>query len=214
MELMRNMISQEISVDILLTDIPYNSVNRKNNGLRNLDKGNADILTFDIQEFLKLVDIIVKGSFVIFCGNEQISEIYKFFSDKRYTTRLIVWQKNNPSPMNGQYCYLNGVECAVYARKSGGVFNAFCKNTVMRHNCGEHDIHETQKPLSLWYEILNDLTNEDDLVLDTCMGSFTTAVACTKLNRRFIGAELNKDYFEKGYKRLEQEQNQLSIFDI
>lgn len=214
MELMQDMIEQKISVDMLLTDIPYNSVNRKDNGLRKLDKGNADILTFNIQHYLELVDTIVNGNFIIFCGNEQISQIYKFFSDKKYTTRLIVWQKNNPSPMNGEWCYLNGVECAVYARKKGGVFNAFCKNTVMRHNCGEHDIHETQKPLSLWYELLNDLTNENDLVLDTCMGSFTTAVACTKLNRRFIGAELNKEYFDKGYKRLEQEQNQLSIFDI
>ena len=214
MELMQDMIEQKISVDMLLTDIPYNSVNRKDNGLRKLDKENADILTFDIQHYLELADTIVVGHFIIFCGKEQISQIYKFFSDKKYTTRLIVWQKNNPSPMNGEWCYLNGVECAVYARKKGGVFNAFCKNTVMRHNCGERDIHETQKPLSLWYELLNDLTNENDLVLDTCMGSFTTAVACTKLNRRFIGAELNKEYYDKGYERLERETKQLSLFDL
>ena len=70
------------------------------------------------------------------------------------------------------------------------------------------------KPLSLWYELLNDLTNKGDVVLDTCMGSFTTAVACNKLQRHFIGAELDKDYFDKGLARLQKEQAQPSIFDI
>ena len=213
-ELMQEMVRIGVYADMLLTDIPYDGVNRETNGLRNLDKGNADILTFDINRFLELADSVVKGNFVIFCGRGQISQIYKFFADKKYTTRLLVWQKNNPSPMNGEWCYLNGIECAVYARKKGATFNAFCKNTVMKHNCGEHDIHETQKPLSLWYEILNDLTKENDLVLDTCMGSFTTAVACAKLNRRFIGCEINEKYYKLGLERLNVERNQISLFDM
>ena len=77
MEFMQDMIEQKISVDMLLTDIPYNSVNRKDNGLRKLDKENADILTFDIQHYLELADTIVVGNFIIFCGKEQISQIYK-----------------------------------------------------------------------------------------------------------------------------------------
>lgn len=156
----------------------------------------------------------IKSNFVIFCGREQISDIYKYFACKGYTTRLLIWQKSNPSPMNGEYCYLSGIETAVYAKKKGGTFNAFCKNTVFKHNSGTRDIHPTQKPLSLWYELLGDLTNENDLVLDTCMGSFTTAVACHKMQRHFIGAELDKEYFALGQKRLQEEQNQISMFDL
>ena len=65
-ELMREMVKGGVNADMLLTDIPYDSVNRKSNGLRNLDKGNADILTFDINRFLGLADSVVKGNFVIF----------------------------------------------------------------------------------------------------------------------------------------------------
>ena len=45
------------------------------------------------------------------------------------------------------------------------------------------------------------------------MGSFTTAVACHKTGRRYIGAELDKEYFEKGTERLNKVKNQISMFD-
>jgi len=55
------------SVDFILTDIPYNVVSRQSNGLRNLDKENADILTFDLKKFLDEVYRITKNSICIFC---------------------------------------------------------------------------------------------------------------------------------------------------
>jgi len=68
------------SVDFTLTDIPYNEVNRADNGLRKLDKERADILTFNLHDFLSEVYRITKNNICIFCGREQFSEIYKFFS--------------------------------------------------------------------------------------------------------------------------------------
>lgn len=68
------------SVDFTLTDIPYAEVNRKDNGLRKLDKESADILTFDLHTFLKEVYRVTKNNLCIFCGREQFSDIYKFFS--------------------------------------------------------------------------------------------------------------------------------------
>lgn len=213
MELMQEMVAQGIKANLLLTDIPYGEVNREDNGLRTLTKENADVVKFDLTEFLELVDKCITDNFIIWCGTEQVSEIRKFFAEKDYTTRLIIWQKNNPSPMNGQYTYLSGIECGIYAKKPNGTFNAFCKNTVFKHNSGEKDIHPTQKPLSLWYELLSDLSNEGDLVLDTCMGSFTTAIACHKMGRKYIGAELDPTYYELGLQRLNQVKSQISMFD-
>ena len=63
------------SVDFTLTDIPYNEVSRNNHGLRNLNKGNADILTFDLTNFLNEIYRITRNSICIFCGREQFSEI-------------------------------------------------------------------------------------------------------------------------------------------
>jgi hypothetical protein len=64
------------SVDFTLTDIPYGEVNRTSNGLRNLDKGNADIVTFPLKDFLDAVYKVTKNSICIFCGREQFSDIY------------------------------------------------------------------------------------------------------------------------------------------
>lgn len=195
---------KENFVDFTLTDIPYDVVNRNDNGLRNLNKENADILTFDLIEFLEQVYRITKNSICIFCGKEQFSTIYKYFADKKGTVRPIVWQKSNPSPMNGQYIYLSGVELAVWFKKSGAkTFNAHCKNTVFKFPNGSSKLHPTAKNLELFKELILDNTNENDLVFDPCMGSGTTGVACKELNRNFIGIELDKNYFEIAKARIE-----------
>src|SRR6056297_429525 len=85
---------------LLLTDIPYEEVNRDDNGLRILNKDNADIKTFEIQNFLEHIydsaDI-----FIIFCGMNQVSEIFNWFNTKCKnslgTVRQLIWAKPNPS---------------------------------------------------------------------------------------------------------------------
>src|SRR5699024_11882005 len=93
--------------DITLTDIPYGVVNRGSNGLRNLNKEKADVFNMDMNELLNEIYRITEGQIIIFCAKEQFSEIYKFFANKKGTTRSIIWQKTNPSPMNGQHIYLS-----------------------------------------------------------------------------------------------------------
>ena len=64
--------------------------------------------------------------------------------------------------------------------------------------------HPTQKPLLLCEWLINTYTNENDVVLDNCMGSGSTGVACKNLNRKFIGIELDENYFEIAKNRIEQ----------
>jgi len=66
-----------------------------------------------------------------------------------------------------------------------------------------HRVHPTQKPIALCEYLVKTYTNENDLVLDNCMGSFTTAVSCINTNRNFIGFELDEEYYKLGQKRLE-----------
>jgi site-specific DNA-methyltransferase (adenine-specific) len=118
------------SVDLILTDIPYGEVNRKSNGLRNLDKGVADIVNFDLNHLIKEFIRLSKGSIYVFCGTEQVSEIRKVLVENGLSTRLCIWKKTNPSPMNGQSIWLSGIECCVYGKKKNAVFNEHCKNSV------------------------------------------------------------------------------------
>lgn len=198
----------ENSVDMVLTDIPYAEVNRKSNGLRNLDKEKADILTFDLETFLNEVYRVANNSICIFCSREQFSYIYNFFKTKKGTVRPIVWQKSNPSPMNGQYVYLSGVEFAVWFKKRGAkTFNAHCKNTVFKHPNGSSKFHPTEKNHALLEELILDNTNEQDLIIDPCMGSGSTGLVALKNKRKFIGVELDETYFNIAKERIDKVAN-------
>ena len=63
-------------------------------------------------------------------------------------------------------------------------------------------IHPTQKPVSLMKYLIKTYTNEGDIVLDNCMGSGTTGVACVNTNRQFIGIEMNEEYFQLASDRI------------
>ena len=73
-------------------------------------------------------------------------------------------------------------------------------------------LHPTQKPVALIRRLVLTYTNEGDTVLDNCMGSGTTAIACIKERRHFIGFELSKEYFDKAVRRIKAEQAQLTLF--
>ena len=75
-------------------------------------------------------------------------------------------------------------------------------------------IHPTQKPLALIEKLINEFTKYGDLILDPFMGSGTTAVACHKLKRHYIGFELDKEYFDLANERLDKVKSQLNIFDL
>lgn len=200
------------SVDFVLTDIPYDEVQRQTNGLlkiKNLDDlGDADKLQFDLDKFLDEVYRVSKNSICIFCGFKQFSYIYDYFSNKAGTVRALVYEKTNPVPSNGQYVYLSGIEFAVWFKKKGAkIFNAHCKNTVFRYPImgGKKRIHKTQKHIDLFKELIEDNTNEGDIVFDPCAGAMTTALAAAPLNRKFICCELNKEFYDKAIELLERD---------
>jgi site-specific DNA-methyltransferase (adenine-specific) len=66
--------------------------------------------------------------------------------------------------------------------------------SVLRFASEGRPVHPTQKPVALFEYLIRTYTNPGDLVLDTCMGSGTTAIACMNTNRRFIGFELDAEY--------------------
>lgn len=203
-EVMKGMESG--SVKLTLTDIPYNEVSRASCGLRKLDKEDADILTFDLNEFLNEVYRVTEGTIIIFCGMHQFSKIYSFFADKQQkkegTVRQLIWKKTNPSPMNGQHIYLSGIENAVWFKKRGGIFNAHCKNTVFEYPCGRSKQHPTEKNHKLLEELILDNSNAGDLVFDPCCGSGSHLLMARDNDREFLGIELNEKYFNIAQSRL------------
>lgn len=66
------------------------------------------------------------------------------------------------------------------------------------------NLHPTQKPLKLMEELVKTFSNEGDLILDNCIGSGTTAIACINTNRNFIGFELDENYYNISINRIQK----------
>lgn len=79
----------------------------------------------------------------------------------------------------------------------------------------EHEttvFHPTQKPVELVRYLILTYSNTGGVILDNCMGSGTTAIACIREKRHFIGFELNKEYYDIAQKRIKKELQQPTLF--
>lgn len=224
MDLMKQISNK--SVNLILTDIPYDEVNNNKScinrskyegQLRKYHKGIADELTFDLDLFMKECDRICNGSIYIFCGLNQAGRLIDYFKTERekdYMARLCVWKKTNPTPSNGQHLWLSGTELCVFVKKRKTKFNQSCKSNVWEFPSGRSKVHPTEKPLELFKHLIKSSTDEKDLVLDMCMGSGTSIVGSIELNRNYIGIELDKEYFEIAKKRIEECSQQSTLLPL
>ena len=83
---------------------------------------------------------------------------------------------------------------------------------ILKFDKDKSNYHPTQKPVDLIRYLVRTYTNVGGCVLDNCMGSGTTAIACIREKRNFIGFELNKEYYDKACKRIKLEMMQPSLF--
>jgi DNA modification methylase len=194
------------SISLTLTDIPYDEVNRKSNGLRNLDKSDADIITFPLDKFIDEIVRVTSGSIYIFCGSIQVSHIRNRLIDCGLSVRHCIWEKTNPSPMNGEHMWLSSIENCIFARKKGAYFDIKerCKSAVWKCATEKYKGHPTPKPVELMERLIQASSKRGDIVFDPCMGSGSVGIAAKKTNRNFIGIEMNKEYYDITVERIEK----------
>jgi DNA modification methylase len=174
------------------------------------DRGSFDLLSW-IPLYVKLLD--KNGSFIIFCSYRFISQIIEILEKEAgmNVKDIIVWQKTNPMPRNIDRRYVQDMEFAIWAVKKNAkwVFNkpkdipylrAFYSTSTVAGK--ERVNHPTQKSLLLMKNIIDILTNENDVILDPFMGSGTTGVASLELGRKFIGVEMSPEYFSIAQQRI------------
>jgi site-specific DNA-methyltransferase (adenine-specific) len=146
-----------------------------------LKQGGTLIIFFDLWKITTLKDLLEKHKF------KQI--------------RMIEWIKTNPQPLNSKVNYLtNCREIALVGVKGGSpTFNSSYDKGIYPFPIqgGKNRFHPTQKSLALFEALVSKHSNENDTVLDTFLGSGTTAMACKTLNRNFKGCELSKEYYDK-----------------
>jgi site-specific DNA-methyltransferase (adenine-specific) len=194
------------SIPCIITDIPYNQVNRATGGLRQIDKGLADAAPVDVAALAKELARITSGSIYVWCATEQVSLLRDCLVKAGLTTRLCIWHKSNPSPANGQHLWLTGLELCIFARKSKATFNRFCANPIWKGPSERVKDFPCPKPVWLMKELIEASTNPGDLVADFYMGSGSTGVAAVSLGRNFLGTEIDPASFQIAQDRIAQAQ--------
>jgi len=209
------------SVDMVLTDPPYN-IARKNNfttmGRAGIDFGEWD-KGFDLFSYIGgLARVCTKdANVVIFNDWKNIGEIAKYAESCGFVIKdMIRWEKDNPMPRNRERRFIVDYEVAcwltmpkakwVFNRQSTTYDRPLFKGSLTPSS--EKTEHTTQKPVYLMSNLISTLSNSGQTVLDLFMGSGTTGVACSNLKRKFIGIEMDANYFDVAKKRiLEKEIN-------
>lgn len=139
----------------------------------------------------------------------RIHEFVFIFGKGRVTNGAKTPMKYHPQKTEGKpYKQMSG---RMSENWKGGLKNIVTDNpsglrhpkTIQKFTRDKDKFHPTQKPVSLLEYLIKTYTDENDLVLDNCMGSGSTGVACVNTSRRFIGIELEKKYYDIAIDRIE-----------
>jgi DNA modification methylase len=159
-----------------------------------------DMLDKFIEEYYK--KLVPGGTVIIFFDIWKITPLKELLEKHKFKQiRFIEWIKTNPQPLNQKVNYLtNCREIALLGVKGGKpTFNSKYDNAIYQFPLqgGKNRFHPTQKSLPLFEELIKKHSNEGDIVLDTFLGSGTTALACKNTNRICKGCEVSKEYYDK-----------------
>lgn len=205
------------AVDHVVTDPPYEDelhaavgkINRiRTDGRRVPEDLGFDGVNADRAEFAKLFTEISQGWILVFTLAEGVRawrDDLQACGAKWDTT--LAWVKPDASPrFNGQGA-ARGFECICSAWNGKGYrsWNAGGKRGVYTHlvnGPAREGTHTTEKPLSLMCELIADYTQPGQTVCDPFLGSGTTALACIRLGRKFIGCEKNDTYYDLAKRRI------------
>ena len=224
LELMKDI--PDNSIDLIVTDPPYRVTSKGSAGnsggmLQKKINKQGKVFSFnDIsckQYAPEFYRILKYGTHCyVMCNHTNLIEMLNVFTNVGFKfVKCLIWNKGNK--IMGQF-YMNQFEYIMFFRKG---------KAKKINNCGTSDIlevpnkktkingkniHDTEKPIDLMKILIENSSKENEIVLDPFMGIGSTGVACINTNRNFIGIELDEKYFEIAKKRIEETEEQLTLF--
>lgn len=201
------------SIDLVIIDPPYLLNINKVKNVSNMNKYANDLLNLKDGFDLKVLDLLIqkmkKINIYIYCSKRQVKDLLNYFSNKNCNHEILTWHKQNPSPLINNN-YLPDTEYILFFREKGvklyGNYHTKRKYYISLTNKVDKQKykHPTIKPLELIEYHIENSSKEGDLILDCFAGSGTTLVGAINKNRRYIGFEIDKNYYEIAKKRIEE----------
>ena len=206
LEVMDRLIKEGIKVDCVLTDPPYGMNYKSNHRKEKYDTiSNDNNLNFLGDFFSKCHNLLNENTHIYcFCSWHNIDKFKIEFEKYFKLKNIIVWEKNNTSMGDLKGSYAPKHEFILYGHKGRRLRNGFRYADIIKANRTGNKLHPTQKPTDLLEIFINQSTNENDVILDCFMGSGSTGVACMNTNRKFVGIELDENYFSIAKQRIEE----------
>lgn len=223
---MNKMIKENIKVNLIVADPPYviskksqfHTMKDRKNPRKGTDFGEWDKEFNNKSWIKKSYELLNKGgSLLVFNDFKKATEIIKYAQSLGFVYKdTLIWKKTNPMPRNRDRRYVPDIEMIIWFVKPGkwtyNRQNAKYESCVIsvpsESGGGCKRYHPTQKPLKLIEYLIKIHSNKDDLILDPFMGSGTTAISAIRTGRKFIGFELDKEYFESSIKRVNGDKNE------
>ena len=216
LEEMRKLADDGVKVDMICTDPPYlmnYKTGRRKDKTHDFCKPIANDTNFElIKDIMPLLFELLNqgGAIYMFCNANYIDYFKQQIEQHFALKNILIWVKNNWSAGDLKGAYAKQTEFILYAVKGRHILNGARDTDTLYYNrvVGNMQLHQNQKPVDLCKYLINKSSNENDTVLDCFMGSGSTGVACANLNRKFIGIELDNDYFKIAEKRIKEAYNQ------
>lgn len=194
------------SIDLIITDPPYNinlkPQRGKTKSILNDNLSEKDFSFFLNNIFIEIHRVLKKDAFVfVFVGWSTIPIFRNVLDNKFNLKSMPIWVKNNFGI--GYYTRPQYEPILFYIKGKKKKLKKPVSD-VFKFKKVHRPIHSCEKPVALIEHILKHFSENNDVVLDPFMGSGTTAVACKKNGRNYIGFELEQKYVDIANKRLEQ----------
>lgn len=209
---------EDNSIDLIVTDPPYLVTSRGNPGNTGgmlqkkiflqgkvFDNNNISCKEYAPEFYRVLKD----GSHCYVMSNHKnLIEMLNVFTDNDFHfIKCLIWNKGNK--IMGHY-YMSQFEYILFFRKGKGVRINHCGTSDIlsipnkkSKDINGKNLHDTEKPIELMQILVENSSQENDYVLDPFMGIGSTGIAAKKLNRNFIGIELDNGYYKIARKRIE-----------
>ena len=210
------------SIDLILTDTPY-LFNKGGNGgghtkiatsqmYSKESKVMSEMSNFTYLDLFKLLEysrhILKKMNFYAFCNDSLLAYYLYWATINKYKYNVLIWEK--PLSVLNRERYSTNVEYVVRIYEDGVSLNKLdttintnsYKYSKVKNYRVQNKIHPTKKPDMYIKDIIELSSNEGEIILDPFMGEGTTIINAKKLNRRYIGIDIDKKYYQHVKKSL------------